>query len=49
MNDTWSTVFPTLHGKAGILSSTFPGLENVWNLLKQLEKPEILTQNLEKT
>ncbi len=25
---------PKLPGKPGILSFTFPGLENVWNLLK---------------
>ncbi len=34
--------------KPRILSFTFPGLENAWNLLKNSEKPGILTQNLEK-
>ncbi len=31
---------------SGILSSSFRGLENAWNLLKRWEKPGILTQNL---
>ncbi len=26
---------PTLPGKPGILSFTFPGLENTWNMLKK--------------
>ncbi len=39
----------TLPGKPGSLSFTFPGLENVRNLLKKWEKPAILTQNIEKT
>ncbi len=39
---------PTLPGKPGILSFILPGLENAWNLLKNCEKPGILTQNLEK-
>ncbi len=38
-----------LFGKPGILSITFPRLENVWNLLKKCEKHGILTQNLERT
>ncbi len=33
---------------SGILSFTFSGLENAWNLLKNCEKPVILTQNMEK-
>ncbi len=32
----------------GILSFSFPGLENGWNMLKKWEKPGLLTQNLEK-
>ncbi len=39
---------PTLPGKPGILSFTFPDLENAWNLLKKWWKPGILTQNLKK-
>ncbi len=39
---------PTLPGKLGILSFTFPGLENAWNLFKKFEKLGILTQNLGK-
>ncbi len=42
---------PTLPGKKwkpGILSFTFPGLENALNLLQNCEKPGILTQNMEK-
>ncbi len=39
---------PTLPGKPGILSFTFPGLENVWNLLKKWEIPGILTHNPKK-
>ncbi len=53
---TWLAPFtalrvPTLHGKPlkpGILSFTFPGLENAWNLSKKWENPGILTQTLEK-
>ncbi len=40
---------PTLPGKPGILSFTFPCLENAWNLLKKCENPGMLTQSLEKT
>ncbi len=32
---------PGKPGKPGILSFTFPGLENAWNLLKKWENPEI--------
>ncbi len=31
-----------LHGKSGILSFTFPGLENAWNLLQMWSKAGIL-------
>ncbi len=37
------------HWKPGILSYTFPALENSRNLLKKWGKARILTQNLEKT
>ncbi len=33
-------------GKPGILSSTFPGLEKAWNMLKKWGKSGILIQNL---
>ncbi len=50
-NISWITIrVPTLlgkHEKTGILSFTFPGLENAWNLLKNCEKSGILSQNLE--
>ncbi len=37
---------PTLPGKPGIVSFTFPGQENALNFFKKWEKPGILTQNL---
>ncbi len=39
---------PRKPGKPRILSFIFPGLEKAWNLLKNCQKPGILTQNLEK-
>ncbi len=41
---TWNRL-PTLPGKPGILSFTFPGLENALNLLKKHEKLRNFTQN----
>ncbi len=46
------TGFPTFlenRENLELLSFTFPGLENAWNLLKKWEKPGIWTQNLENT
>ncbi len=40
-------MLPGKPGKPGILSFTFPGLENAWNLLKNCGKTGIGTQYLE--
>ncbi len=42
----WVPILPGTHWKSGILSFTFTGLGNAWNLIKKSEKPGILTQNM---